>query len=142
MTAMHLTEPSTTRQQVGSFLQERPFLDRRLTDRLLDPRPGGILFLPAGTYRLSRQAVLLPQLQSIIIRGAGRDVTTLFYTKSFKDLNPAAYAADSTSFSSAPFLLNLVGRWSPILVGGKNTLANITGTNKRGKKRCNYLHTV
>ncbi len=44
--------------------------------------PGGVLFLPKGTYKLTRPIKIVKK--AMVLKGEGRDLTTLYYPYSFK----------------------------------------------------------
>lgn len=47
--------------------------------------PGGVLLLPKGTYKLTRPIKIFKK--SMVIKGEGRDLTTLYYPYSFQVRN-------------------------------------------------------
>jgi len=92
----------------------------------------GVLYLPAGTYRLTR--VLKLYNRQIIIRGAGVDATTLYYPFSQKDLDERGYEKDPGAFSSTGFFMIVSATQPPPRSAPSVRLAAVVSPAERGER--------
>nr|MBP9841999.1 hypothetical protein [Simkaniaceae bacterium] len=55
--------------------------------RAIDASPGKVIFIPPGTYVINQQLRIIGQ-SGTVLRGAGRDLTTLLFKKSLEQMFP------------------------------------------------------
>ncbi|MGH9967281.1 MAG: glycosyl hydrolase family 28-related protein [Pyrinomonadaceae bacterium] len=90
----------------------------------------GVLFIPKGTYVISKRIDVLKG--NLILRGAGKDETVLFFANSLNDLfGNSAKGTEQSQWSFRPGLINVSGR-DPITTDTR--LATVTAAAKRGDR--------
>jgi hypothetical protein len=91
---------------------------------------GGVLFIPKGTYVISRRIDI--NRGNLVLRGAGPKETILYFPKSLTDLFGNAFnEAGHSRWSFRPGLVNVTGT-DPITADTR--LASVTAAAKRGDK--------
>jgi hypothetical protein len=102
--------------------------------RAIDAASAGAVFIPAGRYRITRQ--LMIRKSGVVIRGAGRDVTTLYFPNSLTQMvGPGEDHAPIDSWS-----------WSGGVIGfrGDNTrgiVSEVIGYSRRGDRTLTLAST-
>ena len=90
----------------------------------------GVLFIPAGRYRISKRIDITKG--HIVIRGAGPGRTILYFPNSLQDLfGNTARGTEQSQWSFRPGLINTTGQ-DPI--NDKTRLARVTAEAHRGDK--------
>ena len=90
----------------------------------------GVLFIPKGTYLISKRIDI--NRANIVIRGAGAGETILFFPNSLQDLfGNTAKGSEQSQWSFRPGLINVSGQ-DPI--NDQTRLAKVTSPASRGSK--------
>lgn len=66
----------------------------------------GVVYIPPGTYVIS-QRLEIPK--RVVLKGAGRDNTTLLFTKSLTDLQGNTWTNGNSQYTYGPALINFWG---------------------------------
>lgn len=91
----------------------------------------GVLFIPKGTYVISKRVDI--DKGNLILRGAGPNQTVLLFPKSLEDLfGNKATGTQQSQWAFRPGLINVTGK-DPI--NAETRLASITADAKRGSRR-------
>jgi pectate lyase-like protein len=90
----------------------------------------GVLFIPKGTYVISKRIDI--NKGNLILRGAGPNQTVLFFPKSLEDLfGNKARGTQQSQWAFRPGLINLNGK-DPI--NAETRLASVTANARRGSR--------
>lgn len=90
----------------------------------------GVLFIPKGTYVISKRVDIYKG--NLILRGAGPNQTVLFFPKSLEDLfGNSAKGTQNSQWAFRPGLINVTGK-DPI--NAETRLASVTANAKRGSR--------
>jgi hypothetical protein len=96
----------------------------------LETARNGVLFIPAGSYVISKRIDITKG--NLILRGAGPNKTILLFPKSLTDLfGNKAQGAEQSEWSFRPGLVNVTGK-DPI--NNETRLASVTATARRGTR--------
>jgi hypothetical protein len=98
----------------------------------------GVLFIPKGTYVISKRFEI--NRGNIVIRGAGAGETILFFPNSLQDLfGNTAKGSEQSQWSFRPGLINVSGQ-DPI--NDQTRLAKVTSAASRGSKSLELSNPV
>ena len=92
--------------------------------------PNGVLFIPEGTYLISKRIDIVKG--NVVIRGAGQKRTVLLFPNSLQDLfGNTARGTQQSQWSFRPGLINVTGQ---DLINDQTRLARVVGGAKRGDR--------
>jgi hypothetical protein len=98
----------------------------------------GVLFIPEGTYRISKRIDITKG--NIIIRGVGPGRTILYFPNSLEDLfGNSARGAEQSQWSFRPGLINITGQ-DPI--NAQTRLAGVTTEAHRGDRTLQLSNSI
>ncbi|KAF6262421.1 hypothetical protein COO60DRAFT_1676006 [Scenedesmus sp. NREL 46B-D3] len=89
----------------------------------------GVIYIPPGTYVIS-QKLDIPK--RVVFKGAGRDNTTLLFTKSLTDLEGNRWAGGNSQYTYGPALMNF---WGTGRTDASSLLGTVVRNASRGDKR-------